>query len=121
VKGAGAPAQSVYLVDPDQQTRRARALILMTHGYDVSSTSSLPRSLPFADRKTDLVLLACGEGRRNWLGSWKRIKDAAPSQRVLVLPFARRLCAMFSEGVEVSPRRDIDHDLPGLVIAALAS
>ena len=74
---------SILLVDDDSRMRSFRAIMLSTHGYEVSSVSnSAEAHLSWDAARPDLVLVAFSRYRAGTLEFLERIKRVSPQQRV---------------------------------------
>jgi len=93
----------ILLVDENENTRKHRALMLATQGYDVDTISTLAGlSLPWENAKYRLVLLSMGSGMKNEMGAWKRIQRDHPTQEFMfLLNASERLCPLFLDGDQI--------------------
>jgi CheY-like chemotaxis protein len=104
--------RTILLIDSDQSTRRQRALMLLTHGYLVSSVESLNEvKLPFT-HPPDLVLVRVDEPPDRSDSAFALIRNAAPGQRIgFLLDDGHHLCQLFVNGVLVRPQQALAGDL----------
>jgi len=104
--------RTILLIDNDQSTRRQRSLMLLTHGYIVSSAQSVAEvQLPFAT-PPDLVLLRVDEPPDRFDSAFELIRRVAPDQRIgFLLDDDHTLCQLYVDGVLARPRQMIDGEL----------
>lgn len=104
--------RTILLIDSDQSTRRHRSLMLLTHGYLVSSVESVDSvKLPFAC-PPDLVLLRVDEPRDRSDSAFALIRKFAPGQRIgFLLDDGHNLCQLFVDGVLVRPQEMLSGQL----------
>ena len=104
--------RTILLIDNDQSTRRQRALMLLTHGYLVSSVERLDHvKLPFVS-PPDLVLLRGDEPPDRSDSAFALIRNTAPGQRIgFLLDDGHKLCQLYVDGLLVRPRQQLAGDL----------
>jgi CheY-like chemotaxis protein len=92
-------AKKILLLDDDALRRSTRAVILLTHGYDVESVATMSDALRVCGAdEPDLLLIGVTQRMtpRSWLD---RIGKSHPRQRVgFLLNEGEKLCSVQFEG-----------------------
>lgn len=88
----------ILLLDGDTSRRNIRAMMLMTHGYDVHCASTLKEALVICRRNSpQLVLIGDGPDRQSH--RWLQELATRPQQRVgFLLDEGENLCAVLFNG-----------------------
>jgi hypothetical protein len=99
---------TVVLLDDNGPRRSARAMVLMTHGYDVHCAATMVEAQSLcAEVRPALVLIGTGQGRhtRGWLQQFA----IHPPQRVgFLLNEGQYLCAVSFNGKTIRGREGPD-------------
>lgn len=100
-------AKRILLLDDDASRRSTRAVILLTHGYDVESVATIADALHACGAsQPDLLLIGVTPSLtgRSWL---ERIGKSRPQQRVaFLLNDGEKLCAVQFDGELLLPEED---------------
>lgn len=102
-------ATTILLVDDQVARRKARAMILLTHGYDVCSTPTIAEAVRLcAAQPTDLLLIGIS-GKIDFFCNAHSMRRSGAQQRVgFLLNEGEELCAVRFNGELLLPREGPD-------------
>lgn len=91
--------QRILLVDDDASRRNTRAVILLTHGYDVESVATISDALDACETDEPDLLLIGTTQRASSRSLLEQIGKSYPRQRVgFLLDEGEKLCAVQFDG-----------------------
>ena len=110
----------VLLLDDDAARRSARAMVLMTHGYDVQCAATIVEAQTICrEARPSVVLIGTGYDRRSH--SWLRQLAMYSRPRVgFLLNEGENLCAVLFNGKTIMAREGPD-DMVGRVEMLLSA